>query len=66
MKHFLKLVLFVSVIYFSYGFISPLLISYPDTFLVLFGFLNTFVLTPVVLYYIIKPYIDYIKYKYYY
>lgn len=49
MRHFLFFVATVAFIVFSYGFLSPLLISYPDTTVVLGGLLYAAVIAPIVI-----------------
>jgi hypothetical protein len=57
MRHFLTFIGVIFFIMFSYGFISPLLISYPDTMVVLGGMLYAAVIAPVVVWYIIGSYV---------
>lgn len=58
MKLYLKLVINIAVLIFSFGFILPFLISYPDTILVLSGAFYGAVLLPAFMYYFNKKQIN--------
>lgn len=58
MKTYLRLVLNVVFIVASFGYVLPLLISYPDTLLVLAGFAYALLLVPGILYYANRNYLN--------
>lgn len=49
MRHFLFIVAVIAFIVFSYGFVAPTLISYPDTMVVLGGITYAAVVAPAVI-----------------
>lgn len=63
MKLYLKLVINIAVLIFSFGYALPFLISYPDTILVLGGVLYGAVLLPAFMYYFNKKQINLIMEK---
>jgi hypothetical protein len=48
MRHFIFFVAIIAFVVFSYGFVAPTLISYPDTMIVLGGIVYAAVVAPVV------------------
>lgn len=63
MKHFLAIVGVVAFVIFSYGFIAPTLISYPDTMVVLGGIVYAAVVAPVVIWSFVGFYVKSIMKK---
>ena len=57
MKHYLRFVLTAFIIVGSLGYLLPMLISYPDTMLVLAGIFYAVLLMPTALYYLNRDYI---------
>lgn len=57
MRHFLFIVGVVAFVVFSYGFVAPTLISYPDTMVVLGGITYAAVVAPVVIWSFVGFYI---------
>jgi hypothetical protein len=57
MKHYLRFVLTAFILVGSLGYLLPVLISYPDTMLVLAGIFYAVLLMPTALYYINRDYI---------
>lgn len=51
MKLYFKILINVVVLVLSFGFVLPFLISFPDTLVVIAGFVYTFVLLPAFMYY---------------
>ena len=58
MRHYLRLVLNLLFVVFSLGYLLPLLISMPDTMLVLAGFAYALVVVPGVLFYFNRAYVN--------
>lgn len=58
MSHYFRIVLNLSFILFSFGYLLPLLISMPDTMLVLAGFAYALVVVPGVLFYCNRSYVN--------
>lgn len=59
-RHFTFAVTMILFIVFSYGFLSPLLVSYPDTMLVIIGILYAVLIAPVIVWYFIAKYAKYL------
>lgn len=57
MKHYLRFVLTAFILVGSLGYLLPMLISYPDTMLVLAGIFYAVLLMPTALYYLNRDYI---------
>ena len=57
MKTYLRIMLNVVFLVFSFGYLLPWLISYPDTMLVLAGIIYAVLLMPGVFYYANRTYI---------
>ena len=55
-RHFLVIVGTLFFLAFSYGFMAPTLISYPDTMIVLGGIVYAAVVAPVITYIIVTSY----------
>lgn len=58
MKHYLRFMTNFVFLIFSFGYILPLLISIPDTMLVLLGVLYGIIVVPGVLFYFNRSYIS--------
>lgn len=63
MKHFIFLAAVIFFLVFSYGFIAPTLISYPDTTVVLGGIVFAAVVAPAMVYVAVSSYVKMIYNK---
>lgn len=59
-RHFVFAMTMLLFIIFSYGYLEPMLISYPDTMLVLAGVVYGLIIAPAVVWYMVAKYIKYV------
>ena len=60
MRHFVFGFTMLAFVVFSYGFLCPMLVSYPDTMLVLAGLFYGGFIVPIILWYFIVRYWKYL------
>lgn len=59
-RHFVFGMTMFLFIVFSYGILEPILISYPDTLVVIAGVLYGVLIAPIIVWYFVAKYIQYV------